>query len=86
MSERTWYSTRQVADLLGYHVVTVRRRIYDSTIPAYQLADKGPWRIPSWWVEQEMDKRRQPVKRPKRRMVTLDSRQEERGGTSEHLR
>ena len=71
MSERTWYSTRQVAELLDVHIVTIRRRIWASQIPAHQIANSGPWRVPSWWVDEEMDKRREPVRRPRRRMITL---------------
>jgi len=72
MSERTWYSTREVADLLGRHPRTIRHRVYSGSIPAQQLGDKGHWKIPAWWVEAEMDKVRQPVKRARRRMVTID--------------
>lgn len=72
MTERLWYSTREVADALGYCTATVRRHIYDQSIPANQLGDGGPWRVPGWWLRREMDKRREPVHRPKRRMVTMD--------------
>jgi excisionase family DNA binding protein len=69
--ERKWYSTAEVADALGVHVTTIRRRIYQDVIPGHQLGQTGPWRVPAWWLHREMDKRRPPVERPRRRMVTL---------------
>jgi len=71
VSERTWYSTKAVADALGVHVSTIRRRIYSLDIPATQIGQTGPWRVPAWWLTEQMDKRRPPIGRPKRRMVTI---------------
>lgn len=75
MSDRTWYSTREVAELLGRTTGSIRKRIYADKIPASQVGDKSEWRIPGWWVRKKVGKvPTEPPKLPRRRLVTVPPR------------
>ncbi len=61
---KRWLTTGQVARRLGLNPKTIRRRIYDGTIPAWQIADGSEWRIPGWWVDEQLAKIA-PIRRKK---------------------
>lgn len=51
-----WYTTGQVARRLGLHPETIRRRIEDHKVPAWRIAEGCEWRIPKWWVEEQLER------------------------------
>lgn len=50
-----WLTTGQVARKLGYHQTTIYRKCQSGSIPSTQLGDGGEYRIPSWWLEQQLE-------------------------------
>lgn len=69
---RIWYSTVEVAKALGRTPGAIRRWIYAEKVPASQVGDKGEWRIPAWWLQQQLGKTpTEAPKLPRRRFVTL---------------
>lgn len=45
MSEQT-YTVEQVAKLLGFHEVTIRRHLKRGVIKGVRVGDLGRWRVP----------------------------------------
>ena len=67
---RKWYSTGQAARLLGRDPKTIRRWIYANKVPAHQIADGGEWRIPGWWIGEQLGAPDKPL--APRRVIVRD--------------
>ena len=51
-----YMTTGQVARRLGYSREQIRRLCVDGKIPAIQIGPETEWRIPSWWLREQVEK------------------------------